>query len=107
MNDPEQSVRNNSVTRAVRSELFIFAARAAMLFASFVVLPSLGFGLSRLIAAADRQTAKIDLAIQRQELMEQNIKLGVTARIESAERILTDHELRLRLVERPPRPLQP
>jgi hypothetical protein len=103
----EPNGNGGGLARAVRGEMFIFMARASMLFASMVGLPTAGFMGARLIAAADRQAAQTQLAIQRLDLMDQTIKLGVITRIENAERILGDHELRLRLVERPPRIIQP
>lgn len=84
------------VPKIARNELFYFVARASTLIASGIGLPIAGWMLTRVITQADALNAS---------QIQQNIELKVLSsriedRLSSDLRQLSDHELRLRAVER-------
>jgi hypothetical protein len=93
---------DNALARAVKSETFAITARAAMVFATMVGLPIAGWMMNRVTSAIDGMNAKVDLTSEQVKLLQQSINLGVNFRIDGAERQLSDHEVRIRGLERQP-----
>lgn len=84
------------VPKIARNELFYFVARASTLIATLIGLPIAGFMLSRVITQADALNATV---------VQQNVDIKVLSsqvndRLASDLRQLSDHELRLRALER-------
>lgn len=89
-------VSDDKIPRVVRNEWFYLVARIATLFITFVGLPAGGWMLSRAVASADEI---------RSQLVEQNLSLRllsseVKLRFDNDGKNITDHELRLRTLER-------
>lgn len=84
------------IPRAVRNEWFYLIARGCMIFLTVIIVPVGGWMLSRAVATAD-EIAK--------QLNEQKIDLRLLAteikiRMDNDGKNLSDHEIRLRALER-------
>lgn len=84
------------VPKIARNELFFFIARASMLFATVIGLPAAGFMLSRIINEADALT----LSVTQQNVEIRVLSATLKDRLDQDGKELTDHELRLRSLER-------
>lgn len=87
---------DNAVPKIARNEMFYFIARGCMIFATVVGMPMAGWMLSRV-------TGQIDKIEQSQ--FEQTITLRVLSatlneKLEGGIKTLSDHELRIRGLER-------
>ena len=87
---------DDGVPKFFRNELFYFIARASMLFGSLIGLPVAGYMLTRIINASDAIAAQVS---------EQAVAIKVLTtttgfRIDNSDKILIDHEARIRLLER-------
>lgn len=90
------TLHDDKVPRVVKNEWFYLLARVATLFLTVVGLPAGGWMLSRAVASADEIRA---------QLTEQNITLRllsseVKIRFDNDGKNITDHEIRLRSLER-------
>lgn len=88
----------DKIPRAVKNEYFYLAARISTFFVAFIGLPILGWMLSRAVASADEI---------RTQLTEQNITMRILSsevkiRFDNDGKNITDHEIRLRTLERKP-----
>lgn len=86
----------DKIPRVVRNEWFYLFARGCMIFVTLVAIPIGGTMLSRAVATADEI---------RSQLTEQNITLRllsseVKIRFDVDGKSITDHEIRLRTLER-------
>lgn len=84
------------VPKLARNELFYFIARASTLVATFIGLPLAGWMLSRAVSQAD---------ILNSQVTQQNIEIRVLSatirdRFDNDLKQLSDHELRIRALER-------
>lgn len=84
------------VPKIARNEIFYFVARMSTLVATFIGLPIAGWMLSRAVQTSDVLTAQV---------AQQNVQLSVLSatikdRLDGDLRQLTDHELRIRQLER-------
>lgn len=84
------------IPRAVRNEWFYLIARGCMIILTFIVVPIGGWMLNRAAATADEIS---------KQLVEQKIELRILTteikiRIDHDSKDLSDHELRLRALER-------
>jgi hypothetical protein len=89
--------------KLVESKLLTLAARGLMILGVSVGLPVAGFMMSRILAAADTIAAKVDKTAVQVELLKQRYDLGADATkadLSGIRAILTDHEGRLRVIER-------
>lgn len=90
------TLTDDKIPRAVKNEWFYLFARGCMIFVTFIGLPIGGAMLSRAVATADEI---------RSQLTEQNITLRllsseVKIRFDVDGKSITDHEIRLRTLER-------
>lgn len=89
---------DDKIPKAVKNEWFYLVARMSTLAVTFVGIPVLGFMLNRAVASADEI---------RTQLTEQNLTLRLLGsemklRFDNDGKNLTDHEIRLRSLERRP-----
>lgn len=84
------------VPKIARNELFYFVARASTLIATGIGLPVAGFMLSRVISQADALTA----TVTQQNVEIRVLTATVNSRLDNDTKSLSDHELRLRQLER-------
>ncbi len=88
--------RLDDIPRAVKNETFYLIARLCMIVATAIGLPVAGFMMSRVIAKAD----DIDKSVIQQNINVQLLKQTVETYVKNTDRILLDHETRLRGLER-------
>lgn len=96
--------------KLVKNSLFTALARASMIAAVAVGLPVAGWMMQRVINAADAIGQKVDKGAVQMQLLQQEVKFGFDAakmEITGIRVQLTDHEGRIRLIERdtPTRPM--
>lgn len=84
------------VPKIARNELFYFVARASTLIATLIGLPVAGWMLSRVITQADALAA----TVTQQNVEIRVLTATVNSRLDSDTKSITDHELRLRQLER-------
>lgn len=89
-------MNDDKIPRAVKNEWFYLFARMCGIFLTLIGLPLMGAMLSRAVASADEI---------RSQLTEQNITLRllsseVKIRFDNDGKNITDHEIRLRTLER-------
>lgn len=85
-----------SIQDAVKSELFLFVARASMVFASMIALPAAGFISVRMLDKLDRAASQV-------EIMQVTIDRDLVRQLSEIHAMARDHETRIRALERPPR----
>ena len=86
----------DNIPAVVKNEWFYLVARISTLAVTFIGIPMMGFMLSRAVASADEIRA---------QLTEQSISLRILSsevkiRFDNDGKNLTDHEIRLRSLER-------
>lgn len=93
-----------AIERLVDNKIFATVARLAMLFASMIALPAAGFMLVRIINSADSISATVNSQATDLKLIKQEITSGFDRTNTELNRIqmqITDHEGRIRALERP------
>lgn len=86
----------DNVPRIVKNETFYFFARVCMIAASLVGLPVAGYLLTRVIGQADA----ITLQLSEQNVSVKVLSATVNDRLSNNFQTLSDHELRLRALEK-------
>lgn len=89
--------------KIVQNSVFTLVARGAMILASTIGLPLAAFMMQRVISSADAIGAKVDQSAMQMQLLQQEVKYGFDAAKSDISGIrlqLTDHENRLRPLER-------
>lgn len=87
---------DDKVPAIVRNEWFYLIARFCMIAVATVGIPTVGFMLSRAIATAD----EIRAAVTEQNISIRLLSAEMRLRLENDGKNITDHELRLRQLER-------
>lgn len=88
----------DKIPAVVKNEWFYLVARMSTLFVTFVCIPLMFWMLNRAVASADEIRAVITEQNVTLRLLSSEMKL----RFDSDGKNLTDHELRLRTLERRP-----
>lgn len=91
---------DDKVPAIVRNEWFYFIARFCMILGTTVGIPVLGVLGSRVITSADA----ISIAVNEQSIQLRLLTAEMRLRLENNEKNNTDHELRLRQLERERKP---
>lgn len=102
--------RTAAIERLVDNKIFTTVARLAMLFASMIALPVAGFMLVRIINSADSISASVNSQATDLKLIKQEITSGFDRTNSELNRMqlqITDHEGRIRALERPPTVIVP
>jgi hypothetical protein len=86
----------DNIPRIVKNETFFLFARVCMIVASTVGLPIAGFMLSRVVAKAD----DIEALVRNQGIEIRVISETIKLKDENNSKSVTDHELRIRQLER-------
>lgn len=89
---------DDKVPAIVRNEWFYLIARFCMIAVATVGVPVIGAMLSRAISTAD----KIDATVQEQTITIRLLATEMKIKLENYGKDITDHELRLRMLERGP-----
>jgi hypothetical protein len=84
------------VPKIARNEMFYFIARASTLAATLIGLPLAGFMLSRVVSQADA----LQLSVTQQNVEIRVLSATLKSQLDNDVKQLTDHELRLRALER-------
>lgn len=86
------------VPKAVRNEIFYFIARFSMIVANLVGLPIAGWLLIRIVTQADNLQATVLEQTVTLRVLNSTVKDKLEANVQQ----LSDHELRIRALERRP-----
>lgn len=84
------------VPKIARNELFYFIARLCMILASVIGAPAAGFMLTRIINQAD----VLQATVLEQTITIKVLSATVKDKLDSSVAQLSDHELRIRSLER-------
>lgn len=87
---------DEKVPRAVRNEMFYFIARACSILVMTIGVPVTGFMLSRAVASADELAKLVSLQSVQIQLLSSEVRI----RLDNDNKTISDHELRLRSMER-------
>jgi hypothetical protein len=93
-----QIPNEDAIPRAVKNEWFYLIARFCMIIAAVIGMPVCGFMMSRVIAKADQ----ISDQLQDQIVTTRMLSAEVRFRFDGDSKTLSDHEMRMRALERKP-----